>query len=412
MRVVHLTSELPWPATRSGALRTLSRLRLVSSLSEVDSITLVSVADRLVPRSELDALASAVPKLRPLPPVFHPSPPRPAPRHAVLRARGVPFVAARWASKPLQRALQSELDRAHVDVLYVDHLGMMCNLLEVKAQCAPAHTVLDPHNAEGDVLFPFATCDRGARKWIAAFEQRAAARFERRALQSVDAVIAGSIEDARRYEDLAGTSVHIVPSVLQARPRPQPAPASRPPRFCWVGNLHWRPNVAGLDWFCRNVWPLLRARLPEANFEIASVPPSPDKVRTVVPDAWNVPGVRSLEIAGDLEPVLARSTAMLAPVIGGSGIRTKLLDGFRVGLPVVTTPDGALGLSVKDGRELLIGKTPEAFADKLVSAATDEALRERLAVAGQSYLERRHSLEVVQGAMRAALGPSGFVVNR
>ena len=45
---------------------------------------------------------------------------------------------------------------------------------------------------------------------------------------------------------------------------------------------------------------------------------------------------------------------MVAPVFGGSGVRIKLLEAFRAGVPVVTTPDGAAGLDLEDGRELAL----------------------------------------------------------
>jgi glycosyltransferase involved in cell wall biosynthesis len=416
MRVVHLTTEFPWPATSGGprprsarAVRTLSQLRLLSSLPEIDTITLVSVADRPVRQSELDALAAAVPKVRPLRPVFHPihlwQSPRYVARVAALRALGVPYLAAKWASRLLRETLLRELERAPTDVVYVDHLGMVCNLRDIEPKCAPAHTVLDQHNVESDIYGQVATARRGAKKMVAAAEHRAAERFERNALQSVDAVIASSVEDAQRFEEIAGVSAHVVPAVLETSRRARPARAPRAtPRFCWVGNLRWLPNVAGLDWFCREVWPRIRARLPGATFEIAGAGAPADAAPPTVPDSWNQPGVQTVGALEDLEPLCERSVAMLAPVVGGSATRTKLLEGFSAGLPVVTTSDGASGLSVKNGRELLIASAPDAFADHVVRLASDEPLRERLAAAGHAYLERRHSLEVAQRAMRAAIG--------
>jgi len=72
MRVIHLTTEFPWPATSGGPVRTLSQLRILASLPEVDSVTLLSVAEKPVDDAELRALERAVPKLRVVPPVFHP----------------------------------------------------------------------------------------------------------------------------------------------------------------------------------------------------------------------------------------------------------------------------------------------------------------------------------------------------
>jgi glycosyltransferase involved in cell wall biosynthesis len=80
-----------------------------------------------------------------------------------------------------------------------------------------------------------------------------------------------------------------------------------------------------------------------------------------VPDPWNGPGIETVGFLEDLEPVYARSRGMLAPIIGGSGVRVKLLESLRAGIPVVTTSDGALGLPLEDGKEALISSDPKAL---------------------------------------------------
>ena len=72
MRIIYLTTEFPWPATSGGPVRTLSQLRVIASLPEVDVITLLSTTERSVSEATRRALADTIPKLRVLPPVFHP----------------------------------------------------------------------------------------------------------------------------------------------------------------------------------------------------------------------------------------------------------------------------------------------------------------------------------------------------
>ncbi len=407
MRVVHLTTEFPWPATSGGPVRTLSQLRIIASLPEVESITLLSVTERPVPRSEIEALGDAVPKLAIVPPVFHPIHlfdfKRYVPRVVALRLRGVPYLAGKWDSRRLRRTLRRELSDAPVDVVYIDHLGMARYLPEVKSERPTCRVVLDQHNVESDFFEQFARTKKGPKKLVADAEYRLARKFEERTMRAVDAVVAISNEDAKRFTAMAGVHAHVVPVVMTFERKARPHPGK--PHFCYVGSLRWKPNVEGLDWFCQKVWPLVRRRLPEATFEIAGVGLKPDASgRLPVPKAWDVPGIRTVGFLEDLEPLYERSLAMIAPVVGGSGVRLKLLEGFRAGMPVVTTPDGAFGLPLEDGREALIANDPEAFAERVERLAKDADLRERLREAGYAYLERSHSLEVAQGVMRKVLG--------
>jgi glycosyltransferase involved in cell wall biosynthesis len=408
MRVLHLTTEFPWPATSGGSVRTVSQLRILASLPEVETVTVLSVAEHPVSEVERRALAAAIPKLRVLPPVFHPVHlfdfKRFVPRVVLLRGlRGVPYLAGKWDSRALRKTLRRELVDSAVDVVYVDHLGMARYLPDVEAERPAARIVLDQHNVESDFFKQFAERTTGVKKLVARDEYRASVRFEKAALKSAQAVVAISDEDAKHFDALAGIRAHVVPMVLPFARKPRPRPAT--PNFCYVGNLRWHPNVAGLDWFCREVWPKIRARVPDATFEIAGVGLKPDASgKLPVPEAWKVPGVTTVGFLEDLEPLYVRSLAMLAPVFGGSGVRVKMLEGFRAGIPVVTTPDGAFGLPLEDGREALVSGDPEGFAERVERLVKDEDVRQRVRQGGYSYLEEHHSLPVAQDVMRRVLG--------
>src|SRR5262245_47118213 len=111
MRVLHLTTEFPWPPRSGGTVRTLSQLRVLASLPEVDAITALAVAEHDVSDEDCRAFAAAIPKLCVWSPVFHPV-------HLfdfksylwrVIRLRafaGIPYVAAKWDSPTLRRMLR------------------------------------------------------------------------------------------------------------------------------------------------------------------------------------------------------------------------------------------------------------------------------------------------------------------
>jgi polysaccharide biosynthesis protein PslH len=123
----------------------------------------------------------------------------------------------------------------------------------------------------------------------------------------------------------------------------------------------------------------------------------------IVPLHWSVPGIRTVGYVNDLEEVYGKSVAMVAPIIGGSGVRMKLLESMRAGMPTVTTTDGAAGLDVVDGREMFVADTPLAFAERTVRLLSDEGLRERFRLAGYAYLDGHHSLAVARSRLEQAL---------
>jgi glycosyltransferase involved in cell wall biosynthesis len=409
VRILFLSTDFVWPADSGGRVRTLSQLRVLSSLAEVEHIRFFSMRESNIAVEQRDALARQVPKLDVAEPVFHPihllRHPRYVPHVAWLRlARGVPYVAGKWDSPAVRAAVRRELESRAYDVVWLNGLGIARYLPLARSLQPRARVVLDQHNVESDRFVQFARRQRGLRRLVADAEARAARRWERDVLRAVDAVGAISRDDARAYRELAGVEALTVPQLVPLAERKAEAEG---PGFCWVGNLSWGPNARGLDWFCDEVWPRVRARLPDATVEIVGSGLAMDAGgNAIAPTAWRAPGITTLGFVADLAPVYARSIAMVAPILGGAGIRIKLLEAFRYGVPAVTTPDGAAGLPIEPGREAFVESDAEAFAERLLQLATSRATRERLRDAGYAFLARHNQVAEAQAAVSSLLGCS------
>lgn len=111
--------------------------------------------------------------------------------------------------------------------------------------------------------------------------------------------------------------------------------------FVWIGNFRHAPNADALRWIRREIWPGIRRLLPEAVFRVYGAYPSQEFMD------WNRSereGIRVLGAVEDLSEVFSTARVNLAPLRFGAGVKGKILEGFRHGVPAVTTPVGAEGL--------------------------------------------------------------------
>jgi glycosyltransferase involved in cell wall biosynthesis len=99
----------------------------------------------------------------------------------------------------------------------------------------------------------------------------------------------------------------------------------------------------------------------------------------------------------------------VSPLRVGGGIISKNLDAMAAGCPVVTSSIGNEGIGATPGTHLLTADGPRAFADAVVAALRDSALRRRLAEQGREFVRERFSvaastavLERVHGEVVAA----------
>lgn len=426
MRVLYVTTEFPWPSLHGGRVRSLSQLRLLLSLPEVRSLRLFSLAEVAVSPADQQALAAALGqpgKLSVADPVWHPIHLRQHRRYfaevALRRVlHGLPYLLGKWVSRQVEAALLRELtakDRAEGppwDVVYIDHLAMAVYLPIIRRLCPAARVVLECHNVESEFFAQFAAAKPLPLRLVAKREAELAAQHEARLVATVDAVVAISQRDADALRALAWQKRQqavwplVVPQTVTIDPVDQPDEV--PPRVVYVGNLTWHPNVAGLDWLCQKVWPLLRAQLPQATLTIAGsgLGQAADG-SLAVPAAWRGPGIEVVGFVPELRAFVAGAAAMAAPVFGGSGVRIKLLDSLRLGVPTVTTRDGASGLPLRDDMELLCSDDARGFCDRLVRLCQDGGLRRRLSQAGLAFLREQHSRGRAERGLRMALGLSG-----
>jgi glycosyltransferase involved in cell wall biosynthesis len=412
VNVLFLSLDFLIPAERGLRVRSLSQLRVLSSVASVERITFLALCETEVSADQLRALEREVPKVRGEPPVLQPKHMRRSPKHLPrlirLRMQGVPYLIAKSDNVAMRALVERHLKTGSYDVVYIGHLGMAAYLSSVRRLAPKARVVLEQHNVEWEIFrrlgqaAPDATSNSGGRdgpsfalRQAARWEAWALRRCERRTLRAVDAVIAISDADAQAFKGLAGIEATVVPTYIEAGA--QRVEGTSDPSMAYTGLLAWQPNAYGLDWFCKEVWPHIRLRIPEATLTIAG----PGLRRKAdgslsVPPTWSLPGIRTVGYVDDLEDVYRNSLVTIAPIIGGSGVRMKLLESMRAGMPTVTTTDGAAGLDVEDGREMFIADDGPRFADRAIRLLSDGELRARMRRAGYAYLEKHHSLAVAR----------------
>lgn len=305
------------PAERGFRVRLLSQLRAIDSIPAVESITVLSMSEVAVSDVLRQSLHSHVPKVQSAPVVRRLLRIRRsfAAFQTVVGARilrGEPYLIATNESAEFRRLVREHLRTTSFDIVYFGLLGMIGYLEDVRALAPRARTVLEQHNVEWQIFDRLASSYRTPLRQLARLEARALRRFERRALSAVDAVIAISDDDARHFRELARIESVVVPPFVEAAPRR--IESCSEPRIGYIGHLGWQPNVYGLDWFCKSVWPLVRSRIPGARLTIAG--PGLERAsdgRLVIPAGWQVPGVTTLGFVDQLETLYAEESSRWLP---------------------------------------------------------------------------------------------------
>ena len=122
----------------------------------------------------------------------------------------------------------------------------------------------------------------------------------------------------------------------------------------WLGTM---ANRDALAFLADEIWPALRAQLPDLTLEVVGGG-IPDALRQRLED---IPGLRLVGEVDDVRPSFRKASIMLVPLRIGSGTRLKILEAMAQGNPVISTPKGAEGLSVSAGEHILFAETARDF---------------------------------------------------
>ena len=161
----------------------------------------------------------------------------------------------------------------------------------------------------------------------------------------------------------------------------------------FVGGYGHPPNVDAVQWFVREIWPIVRRQLPEVKaFLIGSQMPA--AVAALAGD-----GIEPLGHIPDLTPYLECCRVSIAPLRYGAGVKGKVNLAQSWGIPVVATTIAAEGIQLEDGRDVLIADTPEDFAHAIIRLYTDSALWTVIGEGGRTNVERHFSPEAAAGVL-------------
>jgi len=156
----------------------------------------------------------------------------------------------------------------------------------------------------------------------------------------------------------------------------------------FVAGFAHPPNVDAAEWFVREILPLIRRQHPQIHLDLVGSNPS-DDVKALHGEGVTVTGFVTDE---ELASRYASARVVVAPLRFGGGMKGKVIEAMRFGVPCVTTSTGAQGLE-QTGGFLAAADTAEDFAERVLRLLDDDAAWRRSSAAGQTFVRANFTEE-------------------
>ena len=393
MRILFLTHRLPVPPDRGDRIRAHYLLREMSRFAEVSLFSFVH-----------DAAEEG--RARDVPFASHVGVARvPAVRNR-LRVPGrlfssVPVTHILLDAPCTRSALERLVRDAPPDLVVAYGSGMA--RLALEAPLAGRPFVLDLVDVDSAKWAAMADRSTGWRRWLYRREAATLGAFEARASGLAEVTLLVNDRELASLARLApAVTARVIPNGIDVTAFRPPGPPAADPIVVFCGVMNYEPNAAGVRWFARDVWPLVKAARPDARFTIVGAHPG-TAVRALGRDD------PSIEVTGHVpavQPYLWRSAVAVAPLHLARGLQNKVLEALAAGLPVVATPVVLEGLPEEARGACLEAATAEAFARQVI-AVLGEPPGQRRARAAEAPLDRlswAEQLRPLEEVLRSAAG--------
>lgn len=276
--------------------------------------------------------------------------------------------------KDEEAIVDSYYNKKHYDIVacrYIDH-AIWCGLLKYSAKL-----VIDiDDKVSGTVLREIENTSFAHvwEKWYLQLKAKHIDRMVEKVLSNVRCSFYSNI-----LEPTTPSSVFLHNVTMMTKPC-SPVNENLPKRLLMVGHLNYGPNKHGAKYFADNIFPRIKAVIPDAELHI--VGRNPD---CQLADYLNsIEGISATGFVDDIYEEYNQSRAVIVPVYNGAGTSVKFVEALMMKRPVVTTPSGIRGYDhiCKHQEHYLLSNSDEEFVDNCIQILNTPDVGNKLAKAG------------------------------
>ncbi|MCF7802582.1 MAG: glycosyltransferase family 4 protein [Candidatus Marinimicrobia bacterium] len=385
MRILHIMPYSPVPPTFGGALR---EYYILKNLLREHQVTVVFYGTEEDRQNLGEEFGDAVESIHAVPQPWE----RKFRRIAQLRT--IVSQHSYFYHNNIRSSMQSKVD----DLFRMKNFDMVHFEFSIMGSIAVPDnipTIVDTHNVEyANFRRMWKKSTSPIRKWFYGREYKKVYQEEVDILGNQDAIFVTSGNDGEIMDqDIPEVPKHIIPNGVDTiffTPESSPV---KPNSLVFTGMMAYTPNNDGMLYFMKEIFPLIRAEVPDVQLSIVGKRPT-KKLQSYASKQVEVTG-----FVEDVRPYIRNASVYIVPLRMGSGTRLKVLEALATKKPVVSTSIGCEGIDVEDGKSILIRDEPKPFAKSVINLLKDEKRRQELAMNGYRLIKKKYDWEAVGDKM-------------
>lgn len=299
------------------------------------------------------------------------------------------YNVSRFYSKEMSQLISKRINEKQFDVVVLDSLFTTCYLEDIKS-ISSAKILVRTHNVEGDLWLCYANNSSGLKSIYLNKLAKDISHFEKEILSKADGILTITKDDADRFSQLGiTTEKHVCPVAIPSRDY---SAKYQHNKVYHLGSMDWEPNRESVDKLIE-VWPTIRSRNSQAQLAIAGK--HADQFYSS--DSEN--GINVIGFVDDPTEFAVSQGILVAPIHSGSGVRIKILEAMSIGIPVISTEIGAMGIDYKSTNCLRVIQTDNELIDATLELINSEEKRTEIGQNALDYIRKNHNIAEISRSL-------------
>lgn len=380
MRILYLTSRLPFPPNRGDRLRVFNFIKSVHRQHEIHLITFISRNEEIKYFEHLLEYCTDIKYIKK-------SPFQSAISVLFNFWRLEPLQSIYYRSAQMSNLINAKIASNNFDVIYVHLFRMAQFVISYKNQ----YRILDLTDIISTEIKRSLPYRKSFWKQLYSFEHQRIFNYERKLINLFEETWLISNADQKLLaSESPQANIKTVTNGIDINVYHPINIKSIPQRMIFTGHMGVAHNIDAVRFFSSEVFPIIQKLFPECIFVIAGANPSQSVI-----DLSSQANVEILGFVKDLNYELNRSQVFVAPLRFAAGVQNKVLEAMAAGIPVITTTLVNEGINAKEGFEILIADTIEEYIIQLSKLFNDDTLRMRVGLAGLNFVIKHFSWDFV-----------------
>ena len=291
------------------------------------------------------------------------------------------YQASRFYDHQIQKYIQDSIDKRKYKIIIFESI-FACIYLKKLDIPNDTKTIFRAHNIEHKIWLDLANSNC-FKKLLYRLLASQIKKMELSIPKSINYILTLSLNDEKFFHELFPKKTYNLPVHFTIKNHKTQKIKNS---IFHLGAMDWKPNAEGVKWFLNQVAPLInqKTRIYIAGKGMGS--------------KYNIYKKDNILIEGEIKDAndyIANKEILFVPIFSGSGIRIKILEAMSMGIPVISTKHGAVGIPYVNGHNIMIANTAQDFSKAINKLVSDKKLAQKIGNNGKKIVQKYFSEDCV-----------------